>query len=70
MQILIKFLTGKKITLDVESADSIELVKQKIQEKEGLPTDQQRLVFEGRYLKDDARLWEYKIHKDSIVHVF
>ncbi|CAH8520881.1 unnamed protein product [Heterobilharzia americana] len=69
MLIKVKTLTGKEIEIDIEQTDKVDRIKERIEEKEGIPPQQQRLIFSGKQMNDDKLIQEYKIQGGSVIHL-
>ncbi|KAL3742122.1 hypothetical protein ACJRO7_017583 [Eucalyptus globulus] len=70
-QIHVKTLTGKTVIIEVESSETVHNVKVRIQDQEGIPMDQQKLIFAGKELKNDVwTLAEYDVHSESVLHLY
>ncbi|CAH8521354.1 unnamed protein product [Schistosoma haematobium] len=69
MLIKVKTLTGKEIEIDIEQTDKVERIKERIEEKEGIPPQQQRLIFSGKQMNDEKLVQEYKMQGGSVIHL-
>ncbi|VDK63468.1 unnamed protein product, partial [Onchocerca ochengi] len=65
----VKTLTGKEIELDIEPNDKVERIKEKVEEKEGIPPPQQRLIFAGKQMNDEKTAQDYKVAGGSVLHL-
>merc|ERR1711974_284864 len=69
MLIKLKTLTGKEIEIDIEPTDKVERIKERVEEKEGIPPPQQRLIFSGKQMNDEKTAADYKVQGGSVLHL-
>ncbi|KDR21761.1 NEDD8 [Zootermopsis nevadensis] len=69
MLIKVKTLTGKEIEIDIEPTDKVERIKERVEEKEGIPPQQQRLIFSGKQMNDEKTAQDYKVQGGSVLHL-
>jgi len=69
MLIKVKTLTGKEIEIDIEPTDKVERIKERVEEKEGIPPPQQRLIFSGKQMNDEKTASDYKVQGGSVLHL-
>uniref|UniRef100_A0A182V579 Ubiquitin-like protein NEDD8 n=1 Tax=Anopheles merus TaxID=30066 RepID=A0A182V579_ANOME len=69
MLIKVKTLTGKEIEIDIEPTDKVDRIKERVEEKEGIPPQQQRLIFSGKQMNDDKTAQDYKVQGGSVLHL-
>jgi len=69
MLIKVKTLTGKEIEIDIEPTDRVERIKERVEEKEGIPPQQQRLIFSGKQMNDEKTASDYKVSGGSVLHL-
>ncbi|KAH1182497.1 hypothetical protein KIL84_010251 [Mauremys mutica] len=69
MLIKVKTLTGKEIEIDIEPTDKVERIKERVEEKEGIPPQQQRLIYSGKQMNDEKTAADYKIQGGSVLHL-
>ncbi|KAK3085601.1 hypothetical protein FSP39_005992 [Pinctada imbricata] len=65
----LKTLTGKEIEIDIEPTDKVERIKERVEEKEGIPPPQQRLIFSGKQMNDEKTAQDYKVTGGSVLHL-
>lgn len=69
MLVKVKTLTGKEIEVDVEPKEKVIKIKERVEEKEGIPPQQQRLIFGGKQMNDDKTIGEFNIEGGSVLHL-